>query len=168
LQHSRRDARRDADGHLVSLDKQDRARWDHAGIGEAVDILSGLGYIGPYTLQAQIAACHATAKSAGDTDWGRIADRYDQLVRLQPSPVIELNRAVAHGYAHGPSAGLALLARARSAGALNDYPLAIAAEADLTARAGDRERAAALFRQAAARTHSESERRALLDRADEM
>jgi RNA polymerase sigma-70 factor (ECF subfamily) len=168
LQHSRRDARRDAEGYLVTLDKQDRSRWDHAAIGEAVDILSGLRHIGPYALQAQIAACHATAKSTEDTDWRRIADCYDQLVRLQPTPVIGLNRAVAHGYAYRPSTGLALLARARDGGALDDYPLAIAAEAELTARDGDRERAAALFRQAAARTHSESERRALLDRADEM
>jgi RNA polymerase sigma-70 factor (ECF subfamily) len=167
LQHSRCDARRDAEGHLVNLDKQDRSRWDHAAIDEAVDILSGLRDVGPYALQARIAACHATAKSAEDTDWRRIADCYDRLARLQPSPVIELNRAVAHGYAYAPSAGLALLARARADGALDDYPLAVAAEADLTARDGDRERAAALFRQAAARTHSESERRALLDRADE-
>ncbi|MEY9964750.1 RNA polymerase sigma-70 factor (ECF subfamily) [Streptacidiphilus sp. MAP12-16] len=168
LQHSRREARRDAGGLLVSLDKQDRSRWDHAAIGEAVGILSGLRQLGPYALQAQIAACHATAKSMEDTDWRRIADCYDQLVRLQPSPVIELNRSVAHGYAYGPSAGLALLAQARTGGALDDYPLAIAAEADLTARDGDRERAAALFRQAAERTHSESERRVLLNRADEM
>jgi RNA polymerase sigma-70 factor, ECF subfamily len=168
LQHSRREARRDAEGHLVTLDKQDRSRWDHAAIGEAVDILSGLRHIGPYALQARIAACHATAKAGEDTDWRRIAACYDQLVQLQPSPVIELNRAVAHGYAYGPSAGLALLARARDGGALDDYPLAVAAQADLTARAGDRERAAALFRQAAERTHGESERRALLERADEM
>jgi len=168
FQHSRRDARRDAEGHLVSLDKQDRSRWDHAAIGEAVGLLSGLDHLGPYVLQARIAAGHATAKSTVDTDWGGIAGCYDQLVRLQPSPVVELNRAVAHGYAYGPRAGLALLDRARAGGALDDYPLAIAAEADLIARAGDRERAATLFRQAAARTQSGSERRALLDRADEV
>ncbi len=120
---------------------------------------------GPYALQAEIAACHATAASAADTDWHRIADRYDALARIAPSPVIELNRAVAHGYAHGPAAGLALLAAARAGGALDDYPLAVAAEAELTARDGDRERAAALFRDAAARAHGDAERRALLDRA---
>jgi RNA polymerase sigma-70 factor (ECF subfamily) len=81
--------------------------------------------------------------------------------------VVEVNRAVAHGFADRPSAGLALLARARHGGALDDYPLAVAAEAELTARDGDRERAATLFHRAAAGTHSESERRALLDRADE-
>jgi RNA polymerase sigma-70 factor (ECF subfamily) len=168
FQHSRRDARRDADGHLVTLDRQDRSRWDHAAIAEAVDVLTGVRHIRPYALQAHIAACHATAKSTEDTDWRRIADCYDQLVRIQPSPVIELNRAVAHGFAYGPSAGLALLARARGGGALDGYPLAVAAEAELSARAGDRRRAADLFRQAAARTENESERRALLGRADEM
>jgi RNA polymerase sigma-70 factor, ECF subfamily len=168
LQHSRRDARRDGEGSLVPLDRQDRSRWDHAAIGEAVHILGGLEDVGPYGLQAQIAACHATAASIEDTDWRRIADCYDQLAGLKPSPVIELNRAVAHGYADGPSAGLALLAGARAGGALRDYPLAIAAEADLTARAGDRVRAAAMFREAATQTDSESERRALLDRASEL
>ncbi|MGW4469317.1 RNA polymerase sigma factor [Nonomuraea sp. NPDC004354] len=168
FQHSRRHARRDAEGHLVTLDKQDRSRWDHAAIGEAVGILAALRHLGPYALQAEIAACHATATSAADTDWRRIASCYDRLVRLQPGPVIELNRAVAHGYAYGPAAGLALLEQAHAGGALDDYPLAIAAEADLTARAGDRERAAVLFRQAAARTHSASERRGLLVRAAEL
>jgi RNA polymerase sigma-70 factor (ECF subfamily) len=185
LQHSRRHARRDAEGRLVSLDDQDRSRWDHAAISEAVGLLSGLAQrwqgggqsrgqgrddaddaAGPYEVQARIAACHATAPSVEATDWLRIADGYDRLLRLQPSPVIELNRAVAHGYAYGPAVGLALLERARSGGALDDYPLAVAVEADLTARAGDRERAAALFRRAAARTRGGSERRALLDRAD--
>ncbi|MEU8006238.1 sigma-70 family RNA polymerase sigma factor [Catellatospora sp. NPDC049111] len=178
LQHSRRHARRDAAGDLVPLDRQDRSRWDRAAIDEAVGILSGLdepghgepghGEPGPYALQARIAACHATAASVPDTDWRRIADCYDRLAELQPGPVVELNRAVAHGYAHGPAAGLDLLARARTGGALDGYPLAIAAEADFTARAGDRARAADLFRTAAAHAHSEVERRALLDRADEL
>ena len=165
LQHSRRAARRDADGRLVTLDRQDRTRWDRAAIAEALALVDHVPSDGPYALQARIAACHATATSAADTDWRRIAAAYDALARLQPSPVIELNRAVAHGYAHGPTAGLALLAAARAGGALDDYPLAVAAEADLTARDGDRERAAALFRLAAERTHSASERSALLERA---
>lgn len=122
---------------------------------------------GPDALQARIAACHACATSAEATHWPAIAKSYDRLARIQPSPVIELNRAVAHGYAHGPAAGLALLAQARAGGALDDYPLVVAAEADLTARHGDRGRAAALFRQAAAVAHSEPERRALLARANE-
>jgi RNA polymerase sigma-70 factor (ECF subfamily) len=167
FQHSRRAARRDADGALVPLDRQDRSRWDRAAIDEAVALLPRAGH-GPYGLQARIAACHATADSPDATDWPRIAGLYDRLMTVQPSPVIELNRAVAHGYAHGPSAGLALLARARAGGALDDYPLAIAAEADLTAKTGDRERASALFREAAERVPGESERRALLDRAAEV
>ncbi|MEV0971182.1 RNA polymerase sigma factor [Microtetraspora glauca] len=165
FQHSRRDARRDLHGNLLALDKQDRLRWDHAAIAEGLRALAGTTENGPYALQARIAACHATATSADATDWPAIATWYDRLAGIQPSPVIELNRAVAHGYAHGPAAGLALLAWARAGGALDDYPLAIAVEADLTARHGDRDRAAALFRRAAAAAHSESERRALLERA---
>ena len=168
LQHSRRGARRDGGGRLVPLDRQDRDSWDHAAIAEATGILAGLPQPGPYALQARIAACHATAASAADTDWPLIAGCYDQLARLQASPVIELNRAVAHGYAYGPQAGLALLAAARAGGALDGYPLAVAAEADLTARAGQPDRAAALFREAAAQARGESERQALLDRAAEL
>jgi RNA polymerase sigma-70 factor (ECF subfamily) len=168
FQHSRRDARRDRDGNLLTLDKQDRSRWDHAAIAEGRVVLASTREVGPYALQARIAACHATAPSADATDWPAIAGSYDELARIQPSPVIELNRAVAHGYAHGPAVGLALLAEARAGGALDDYPLAVAAEADLTARHGDRDRAAALFRQAAAVARFEPERRALLERADEL
>jgi RNA polymerase sigma-70 factor (ECF subfamily) len=166
FQHSRRDARRDSEGNLLTLDKQDRSRWHHAAIAEGLEILGRIQTNGPYAMQARIAACHATAESADATDWPAIATWYDALVRIQPTPVIALNRAVAHGYAHGPAVGLALLAEARAGGALDDYPLAVAAEADLTAGHGDRDRAAALFRRAAALTRSESERRALLDRAD--
>ncbi|MGN9766127.1 RNA polymerase sigma factor [Micromonospora sp. SD12] len=164
LQHSRRDARRDPDGNLLTLDQQDRARWDHDAIAEGVGVLARVAADGPYALQARIAACHATAASAEATDWAGIAEAYDRLVRRQPSPVVELNRAVAHGYAHGPAAGLALLAAARAGGALDGYPLAVAAEAELTARQGDRHRAAELFRRAA-EAHSGAARRALLERA---
>ncbi|MFK4035761.1 RNA polymerase sigma factor [Nonomuraea wenchangensis] len=164
LQNSRRDARRDAGGDLVPLDRQDRTRWDRAAIAEATGLLRDLRHTGPYVLQARIAASHAS----GDAHWPTVAHLYDRLAALQPNPVVELNRAVAHGYAYGPQAGLAVLAAARTGGALDGYPLALAAEADLTARAGDRTRAAGLFREAAARTHSEAERRALLARADEI
>ncbi|MEU4379515.1 RNA polymerase sigma factor [Micromonospora echinofusca] len=164
LQHSRRDARRDPDGNLLTLDRQDRARWDHDAIAEGVGVLARVAADGPYALQARIAACHATAASAEATDWVAIAEAYDRLARRQPSPVVELNRAVAHGYAHGPAAGLALLAAARAGGALDGYPLAVAAEAELTARQGDRHRAAELFRRAA-EAHSGAARRALLERA---
>jgi RNA polymerase sigma-70 factor (ECF subfamily) len=167
FQHSRRDARRDRDGKLLTLDKQDRSRWDRAAIAEGVELLARTRK-GPYALQARIAACHATAIDAAATDWPTIAALYDELARRHWSPVIELNRAVAHGYAHGPTAGLRLLAAARIGGALDDYPPAVAVEADLIARDGDTDRAAALFRQAALAAYSEPERRALLERADEL
>ncbi|MEO3810188.1 sigma-70 family RNA polymerase sigma factor [Sphaerisporangium sp. B11E5] len=167
FQHSRRATRRDARGDLVALDKQDRNRWDHAAVAEGLHVLAGVREDGPYAVQARIAACHATAPSAGTTDWPAIAGWYDRLAAIQPSPVVELNRAVAHGYAHGPEAGLRLLDAARAGGALDGYPLAIAVEADLTARRGDRDRASTLFLRAAAATHSVPERRALLARADD-
>ncbi|WP_433387577.1 RNA polymerase sigma factor [Micromonospora sp. KLBMP9576] len=167
LQHSRRDARRDRDGNLLTLDRQDRTRWDHAAIAEGVGILTRITADGPYALQARIAACHATAASAAATDWVAVAEGYDRLVALQPSPVVALNRAVAHGYAYGPAAGLALLAVARRDGALDAYPSALAVEADQLARQGDHHRAAELFRRAA-EAHSGAERRALLERAAEL
>ncbi|WP_307871013.1 sigma-70 family RNA polymerase sigma factor [Micromonospora sp. C51] len=165
LQHSRRTARRDADGDLIPLDRQDRSRWDHAAIAEADRLLTGLTGSGPYVWQARIAACHATAPSADATDWRRIAECYDHLAQVQPTPVVALNRAVAHGYAYGPATGLALLAEARAGGGLDGYPLTLAVEADLVARQGDRERAAELFRAAADRVSGDAERRALLKRA---
>lgn len=168
LQHSRRAARRDADGRLVPLDRQDRSRWDHAAIDEGVRLLAEVRQPGPYGWQARIAACHATAASPEETDWRRIADCYDHLLRLAPAPVTALNRAVAHGYAYGPEAGLTLLAEARAGGRLDDYPLAVAVEADLVARSGNAARAATLFRAAASRIPGPAERRALLDRAAEL
>ncbi|MEU9738425.1 sigma-70 family RNA polymerase sigma factor [Micromonospora chersina] len=164
LHHSRRAARRDPSGDLLTLDQQDRARWDRAAIAEGVALLARAGD-GPYALQARIAAEHATAPTAAATDWPAIAGCYDALARLQPTPVVGLNRAVAHGYAYGPAAGLALLAEARAGGALDGYPPAVAAEAELTARLGDPVRAAALFRAAAGAVRSDPERRALLRRA---
>jgi RNA polymerase sigma-70 factor, ECF subfamily len=168
FQHSRRDARRDADGNLLTLDKQDRSRWDHAAIAEGLEVLARAPGAGPYALQAKIAGCHATAPSCEATDWPTIATLYDQLARVQPTPVIELNRAVAHGYADGPQAGLRLLAAARAGGVLDAYMPAVAAEAELTARAGDHNRAADLFLDAAALANTEPERRALLERAHEV
>ncbi|WP_435796174.1 RNA polymerase sigma factor [Micromonospora chersina] len=167
LHHSRRAARRDPSGDLLTLDQQDRARWDRTAIAEGVALLARAGD-GPYALQARIAAEHATAPTAAATDWPAIAGCYDALARLQPTPVVGLNRAVAHGYAYGPAAGLALLAEARAGGALDGYPPAVAAEAELTARLGDPVRAATLFRAAADAVRSDPERRALLRRAAEL
>ncbi|WP_435825921.1 RNA polymerase sigma factor [Micromonospora zamorensis] len=168
FQHSRRNARRDAAGNLLTLERQDRARWDRAAIAEGLDALSRVRHDGPYAWQARIAACHATAPSADATDWPEIARAYDALIGIRPSPVIALNRAVAHGYAYGPSAGLGLLDAAQAGGGLDGNPLAVAVRADLVARQGDRLRAAALFREAAAMVGSTVERRALLDRANEL
>jgi RNA polymerase sigma-70 factor (ECF subfamily) len=168
FQHSRRDTRSDAEGNLLTLDRQDRSRWDHAAIAEGLKLLAGSPGGGPYTLQAKIAGCHATAPSSAATDWLTIATLYDQLAGVQPTAVVELNRAVAHGYAYGPRAGLRLLAAARDGGALDDYMPALAAEAELTAQAGDPSRAADLFLDAAALAGSEPERRALLARAHEV
>ncbi|WP_431908488.1 RNA polymerase sigma factor [Nonomuraea jabiensis] len=168
FQHSRREARRDGQGNLLTLDKQDRARWDRAAIREGLRTLAAAPADGPYVLQARIAACHATAPDSGATDWPAIARWYDELVEIHPSPVIALNRAAAHGYAHGPAAGLALIDQVLATGALKDYPLAVAAQADLTARLGHRDHAAALFRRAAALLAPGAERRALLERAGDL
>jgi RNA polymerase sigma-70 factor (ECF subfamily) len=162
LQHSRRDARRDVVGRLVTLDKQDRGRWDRAMIAEGVAILNRIPVVGPYAVQARIAAEH----SAGTTDWVAVAGWYDELGRVLSTPAVRLNRAVAHGYAFGPQKGLALLAEVQGGGALDSYTTAV--EADLTARAGDRGRAVTLFRSAAATAPSEVERQALLARAEEL
>ncbi|WP_436524334.1 RNA polymerase sigma factor [Actinoplanes sp. HUAS TT8] len=164
LQHSRRSTRLDAEGELVTLDRQDRSRWDHAAIAEAVGLLAGSPVTGPYAIQAHIAARHATAPTFGATDWPAVAGWYDQLARVHPSPVVEVNRAVAHGYAHGPAAGLGLLAAVRDT--VPGYAPALAAEADLTERAGDPAAAAVLFRRAAEASGSEAECRALLKRSD--
>ncbi|MFG1871964.1 RNA polymerase sigma factor [Micromonospora arborensis] len=168
LQHSRAEARRDAAGNLLTLQRQDRLRWDRAAIAEGLAALDRVRHDGPYAWQARIAACHATATSADSTDWCAIARAYDALIGIQPSPVIALNRAVAHGHAYGPVAGLGLLDAARAGGGLDGNPHAVAVEADLVARQGDSTRAAILFREAAAMVGSAAERRALLDRADEL
>jgi RNA polymerase sigma-70 factor, ECF subfamily len=160
LQHSRRDARLSPDGRLVTLDRQDRSRWDRAMIDEGLSVLGRTRVTGPYAVQAQIAALHV----ADVTDWVAVAGWYDALLKAQPTPAVALNRAVAHGYAFGPAAGLALLADV--SGMPEAYVLAV--EADLTARSGNRGRAASLFRRAAEDAPSEVERAALLARADEL
>jgi RNA polymerase sigma-70 factor (ECF subfamily) len=110
LQHSRRDARLDADGEMVLLSDQDRSLWDRAQIEEGLGLVSSLtGVVGPYSIQARIAAEHARAGRAGETDWRRIGLLYGQLRRIQPSPVIELNRAIAVAMERGPAAGLELI-----------------------------------------------------------
>jgi len=167
LHHARRAARLDEAGDLVVLEDQDRGRWDTAQIAEGVSLLDGTlrrGRPGPYQVQAAIAACHATAARPEDTDWAQIAVLYERLARLVPSPVVELNRAVAVGMAYGPAAGLALVDALRETGALAGYHLLPAARADLLRRLGRTAEAADAYREAAGLATTEAERRYLARR----
>lgn len=173
LQDSRRRARVDADGELVTLDLQDRALWDAAEIESGLAILRSLGRPprgigGPYALQAEIAACHATAPTAAATDFDRIASLYDELAAVDPSPVVALNRALAHGFAGRPQAGLDELDRLAASGALDRYHLLPAAQGELLTRLGRPDAAAARLRAALELAPSDAERRALRRRIDEL
>ena len=148
---ARRDARVDAAGELVTLEDQDRSRWDHAKIVEAAALLAAAGPIsqaGPYRLQAAIAAGHATARTAADTDWTGLRDLYDRLVGLNPSPIVQLNRAVAVGMADGPQRGLDVVNGLAAQGILTEYYLLTATRADFLRRLGRQAEAAAAYRQA--------------------
>ena len=164
LHDARRDARTTADGDLVVLEEQDRARWDRAQIGEglahAAAALSGPAP-GPYALQAAIAAEHARAPRPDATDWRTIGRLDDALARVRPSPVVELNRAIAIAMADGPAAGLALEAELARRGHLADYYLLAATEADLLRRLGRRAEAARAYRRALERVGTGAERRYL-------
>lgn len=141
LHESRRPARASPSGELVLLGDQDRSLWNRAQIGEAVALVEGaLGSrrFGSYTLQAAIAAVHAEARTAEATDWAQIVGLYDELLRADPSPVVELNRAVALAMRDGPAAGLAAVDAILGRGELADYHLAHSARADLCRRLGDR------------------------------
>jgi RNA polymerase sigma factor (sigma-70 family) len=169
LQASRLHARTGPAGEAVLLADQDRGRWDHLLIRRGLAALeraegSG-GAPGPYALQAAIAACHARARTAGETDWPRIAALYGELARRTPSPVIELNRAVAVGMALGPAAGLELADALTSEPALESYHLLPAVRGDLLAKLGRRDEARREFERAAGLTRNETERRLLLERA---
>jgi RNA polymerase sigma factor (sigma-70 family) len=169
IQASRLSARSGPSGEPILLLDQDRARWDQllirrglAALQRAERLASGLG---PYGLQASVAACHARARSASETDWGRIAALYEQLARLTPSPVIELNRAVAIAMAAGPAAGLELVDRLSSEPSLQSYHLLPSVRGDLLARLGRDDEARAEFERAAALTRNGRERTLLLERA---
>ncbi|MGR6965227.1 RNA polymerase sigma factor [Geodermatophilus sp. URMC 61] len=169
LQASRLRARTGPDGEPVLLLDQDRARWDHVLVGRGLAALrraeqTGAG-LGPYGLQAAIAACHARARTAEETDWVRIAALYEALAELSPSPVVELNRAVAVSRAYGPAAGLAIVDALTDVPALRGYHLLPAARGDLLLRLGRTAEARAEFEQAAGLTRNERERALLLDRA---
>ena len=168
LQASRLGARTGSDGAPIPLPEQNRGRWDRLLIRRGLaalaraEALGGAG--GRYALQAALAACHARARRAEDTDWPRIAALYDRLRSAMPSPVVDLNRAVAHGMAFGPAAGLALLA-AIDAAPLGRYAPLPAAKGDLLFRAGRRAEARVEFERAAALTRNARERAFLLARA---
>jgi RNA polymerase sigma-70 factor (ECF subfamily) len=153
LHDSRREARVDAAGALVTLEEQDRSLWDRAQIDKGlalVDSALRLGHIGPYQLQAAIAALHAEARSPAATDWAQIAALYGELARVQPSPVVRLNGAVAIGMAEGPQRGLALIDELGASGELDRYHLFHAARADMLRRLGSFKAAADAYRRALA------------------
>jgi RNA polymerase sigma-70 factor (ECF subfamily) len=159
LQHARRAARTDAAGDLVTLDDQDRSKWDHELIDEGLALVDESPGAGPYRLQAAIAACHDRAPRPGDTDWAQIASLYDELERVRPSPVVSLNRAVAVAMADGPDAALRLLDPL--AADLDRYHHFHAARADLLRRAGRATEAAAAYDRALALVGNDAERRYL-------
>lgn len=168
---TRRATRVDAAGDLVTLQAQDRRRWDGAEIGEGVALLEKTlrrGQPGPYQVQAAIAACHANATEAADTDWPQIAALYARLARFTPSPVVELNRAVALGMADGPAAGLKLLDALEASGCLEGYHLLPATRADFLRRLDRRTEAVAAYREALALAGTEAERRYLANRVREL
>jgi len=171
LHESRRPARTSATGDLVLLAHQDRSRWNRAQIAEGVALVEralASERFGPYTLEAAIAAVHAEAPSAAETDWAQIVALYDLLARAEPSPIVELNRAVAVAMRDGPSAGLALIDAILARGELADYHLAHAARADLCRRLGDRAGARAGYERALAMAGQEPERRFLEKRLAEL
>jgi RNA polymerase sigma-70 factor (ECF subfamily) len=171
LHDSRRDARTGRDGSLVVLEDQDRALWHRAQIDEGVAIVERVLRIrrpGQYQVQAAIAALHAHAGTPDETDWRQIAALYGELARIAPSPVVELNRAVAVGMAEGPEDGLAVIDAIAAGGALSDYHLLHAARADLLRRAGRRDGAAEAYRIAIELTGNAVERTYLRRRLAEV
>jgi RNA polymerase sigma factor (sigma-70 family) len=169
IQASRLSARTGPDGSLIPLPEQNRARWDRLLIRRGLDALARAealgGARGPYALQAALAACHARARTAEDTDWARIAALYDTLREVMPSPVVDLNRAVAHSMAFGPEAGLTLLNEIDRAAALRNYAPLPAAQGDFLFRAGRLAEARVAFEAAAALSRNEREKDFLLKRA---
>lgn len=169
IQASRLGARVGPTGEPVLLLEQDRGRWDHLLVNRGLAALARAeelgGALGPYALQAAIAACHARARSADETDWVRIAALYDALSQLSPSPVVELNRAVALSMAFGPEAGLEIVDQLTALPALEGYHLLPAVRGDLLSRIGRMEDARAEFERAASLTRNAREKELLLARA---
>jgi RNA polymerase sigma-70 factor (ECF subfamily) len=171
LHESRRPARLSAGGEIVLLEQQDRSTWNHALVREGIVLVEralSTRRFGPYTLQAAIAAVHAEASVPEATDWRQICALYAALLAMQPSPVVELNRAVAVAMHEGPAAGLALIDALLTRGELKDYHLAHSARADLLRRLGRRDEARAAYEQARALAKSEPEMRFLDKRLREL
>ncbi|HZW80463.1 MAG TPA: RNA polymerase sigma factor [Candidatus Deferrimicrobiaceae bacterium] len=170
LHDARRDARIDEAGDLIVLEEQDRSRWDHRQIAEALPLVDEAfrDGPGPYAVQAAIAAQHCRAMRTEETDWSGIVELYDLLERLQPSPVISLNRAVAVAMAAGPQLALALVDAIGETGALDNYHLLHAVRADLLRRMGSMEEAAKNYERALSLATNESERRFLERRLGEV
>ena len=173
LQDSRRDARTAPDGDLVLLEDQDRTRWDRAEIDEGTafverSLVASAGRPGPYALQAAIAACHASAETAAEADWAEIAALYARLAQVAPSPVVDLNRAVAVAMASGPAAGLVLVEGLAAEGSLAEYHLFHAVRADLLRRVGRRQEAATAYERALGLATNGAERTFLARRLAEV
>jgi len=170
LHDSRRDARSDEYGNLIALEEQDRNRWNRRQIAEALPLVEEAlrGGPGPFGVEAAIAALHCEAARAEDTDWPQILRLYDVLERLQPSPIVSLNRAVAVGMVEGPRPALSLVDGLASTGELNNYHLLHATRADLLRRIGSSAAAAASYERALALVSNKSERRFLERRLREM
>jgi RNA polymerase sigma-70 factor (ECF subfamily) len=171
VQDSRRAARIATDGELVTLEDQDRSLWDQTAIAEAntmLDRAMRLRRPGPYQLQAAIAACHANAPSAAETDWREIVVLYDRLSEFVAAPVVLLNRTVAVAMVEGPAAGLALVDELEATGALPDYYLLPATRADLLRRLGRNAEAAAAYVRALELVPTDTERRFLRRRLSEV
>ncbi|MEO8373453.1 MAG: DUF6596 domain-containing protein, partial [Candidatus Solibacter sp.] len=170
LQDARKDARMDAAGDLVTLEEQDRRLWNRAQIAEALPMVEEAlrGGIGPLAIQAAISAVHCEAARVEDTDWAAILRLYDLLQRVQPSPVVRLNRAVAVAMAESPRAGLVLIDELAASGELESYHLLHAARADLLRRIGEASEAAESYRRALSLVTNDSERRFLERRLREV
>src|SRR5262245_48103750 len=171
LHESRRPARTSPTGDMVLLDDQDRSLWNRDAIAEGsrlVERALGSRRVGPYTLQAAIAAVHAEAPSAAATDWAQIVALYDVLARVAASPVVELNRAAAVAMRDGPSAGLTLIDAILARGDLADYHPAHSARAELCRRLGRTAEARASYERALRRTRQETQRRVVERRLKEL
>ena len=170
LHDSRRGARSDDNGNLIALEEQNRSRWNRRQISEALPLVEEAlrGGPGPFAVEAAISALHCEAAKAEDTDWPQIVRLYDVLERLQPSPIVSLNRAVAVAMVEGPLPALALIDRLAATGELHSYHLLHATRADLLRRIGSSAEAAASYERALALVNNESERRFLERRVREM